>query len=341
VAYLVGVDSGGTHTNIRIHRPDGTHKMVPEIDRSLTSNRPDEELRSILDEIFTAVSVHTLGERAFVWVSAAGYANSTREQLVKLLQASMPHTGGRIGICNDAVTLLLAHQEETIIVVAGTGSAAMAKSTTGNVVTRGGDEWVAADYGSAFWIGLSGIRAAYQAIEGGADTALKRCLTEHYRPLKSQDTRNTPLVVREIVRRLAALGTDTKPVIASFAREVTRQAELGDDVAQTIVRQAVDELAAIAARVYRELAEQARPRAVTPHFLLSGSVASRSPFYAETFRASLNQFLFDVRQSSDHAVDLTVQLNGTLEAVELARRLAADESIAELDEYHSYSILDQ
>ncbi len=339
--YLAGVDSGGTHTNIRILTSEGHQVAVHEIDRSLTSNRTDEELKSIFSEIFAEIRTNTLGQDEFVWISAAGYANSTRERFVNLLQSSVDRSGGRIGMGNDGVTLLLGHDEETVIVIAGTGSVAMAKAASGTVITRGGDEWVAADFGSAFWIGLKGIRAAYQDVEGGRATSLRRRLTEHYLPLNDRrSAADAPVIVRAIVRDLAGQGTDTKPRIASFARQVTGQAELGDEVAQTIVRQAAEELAAMAARVYRELAEQARPRVVPPHFLLNGSVAAMSQFYAETFRASLNQFLFDVRQDPDRPVDLAIQLNGTLEALELARRLAENREIPVLDGAHSYSSID-
>jgi N-acetylglucosamine kinase-like BadF-type ATPase len=339
--YIAGVDSGGTHTNIRVLTSEGNQVAVRETDNSLTSNRSDEELASIFQEIFTEIRTDTFGHDTFVWISAAGYANSTRERFVGLLQSSVDRSGSRIGMCNDGVTLLLGNDDETVIVIAGTGSVAMGRAASGKMITRGGDEWVAADFGSAFWIGLNGIRAAYQDVEGGRETALRRCLAEHYRPLNARHSAaDAAVIVRAIVRDLAGQGTDTKPRIASFARQVTRQAELGDEVAQTIVRQAAEELAAMATRVYRELAEHARPRVVPPHFLLNGSVASMSRFYAETFRASLNQFLFDVRQAPDQTVDLTIQLNGTSQALELARRLAANEAIRHLDDAHSYSIID-
>jgi N-acetylglucosamine kinase-like BadF-type ATPase len=238
---------------------------------------------------------------------------------------------------NDGVGLLLAHESELVAVIAGTGSVAMARNSVGEVITRGGDEWVVADYGSAFWLGLEGIRAAYRALEGGPDTALLNCLLQHFSPLKDDD-RDARVVVREIARRLASLGTDTKPTIASFAAQVTREAELGDVEAQKIVRRAVDDLAGAAARVYRELAAQVEGRVVAPRFLLIGSVGYRSPFYFEAFRASLAQFLFDVRESLGRSIDLECQLNGLPEALTLAQRLAEDKNIPVLDSEHPFSV---
>jgi N-acetylglucosamine kinase-like BadF-type ATPase len=242
-----------------------------------------------------------------------------------LLSAAIAQLNVRVGISNNGVGLLLAHDSELVSIIAGTGSAAMARNPAGGVITRGGDEWVVSDHGSAFWLGLCGIRAAYNALEGGPETAMLNCLVEHFSPLKDDDaTHGTRDVVRQIARQLASLGTDTKPRIASFAPEVTRQAELGDDEAQKIVRQAVDELAAAAARVYRELAAQPEERVVAPRFLLSGSIGYRSRFYFEAFRASLDQFLFDVRESSGRQIQLDCQPNGLSEALTLARYLAEE-----------------
>jgi N-acetylglucosamine kinase-like BadF-type ATPase len=213
----------------------------------------------------------------------------------------------------------------------------MARNTAGNVITRGGDGWVVADYGSAFWLGLDGIRAGYRALEGGPDTALLNCLLGHFSPPLRSDERDPQVVVREFARDLASLGTDTKPKIAAFAPQVTRQAELGDDEAQKIVRHAVDDLAGATARVYRALAAQVEGRAVTPRVLLAGSVAYRSRFYLEAFRASLAQFLFDVSERVG-SVELECQLNGLQEALTLARNLAEDKEIPVLGSQHPFSI---
>jgi glucosamine kinase len=339
MALLVGVDSGGTHTNIQVLTPDGTKKTLAEIDSSLSSNRSSDELRAVSAEIFSAIQGHTMGDPACIWINAAGYSAASKDRLEDLLAAAIEDRNMHMGISNDGVSLLLAHDSELVAIIAGTGSVAMARNSVGEVITRGGDEWVVADYGSAFWLGLNGIRAAYRALEGGPETALLNSLLEHFKPLRDNDAkRDARVVVREIARTLASRGTHTKPTIASFAPAVTRQAELGDDEAQKIVRQAVDDLAGAAARVYRELAAQAEGRLVAPRFLLSGSVGYRSPFYLEVFRASLDQFLFDARESTGRAIELGCQLNGLSEALTLAGYLAEGKTIPKLDDEHPFCI---
>ena len=243
-------------------------------------------------------------------------------------------------ICNDAVGLLLAHESEVVMIVAGTGSVAEARIPSGAVIRRGGDESVVSDSGSAFWLGLRGIRAAYMAAEGGPDTALAQCLVEQFSPFQGGGVeRDIHEAVQDIGRNLAGVGTGTKAAIGSFAPQVTRQAELGDEEAQKIVRDEAQELAGSAARVYRALAQQAEGRVVIPRFLISGSVAYRSPFYFEAFKSSLDQFLFDVREALGRALEVTQQLNGLEEALILAQRLADQKDFPDLDQHHSFSIV--
>lgn len=314
-------------------------KKVAEIHKSLTSNRSNAELQEVCREIFSTIQGYTLGDSACVWINAAGYSAPSRHRIEGPLAVAIADLNIRVGISNDGVGLVLAHESELVVVIAGTGSVAMARNPTGQVITRGGDEWVVADYGSAFWLGLNGIRAAYHALEGGPDTALLNCLIERFSPFRDDDAkRDARIVVREIARTLASLGTDTKPTIASFAPQVTREAELGDDEAQKIVKRAVDELAGAAARVYRELATQAEGRVVAPRFLLSGSLGYGSPFYFEVFRASLDQFLFDVRESTGRQIELRRQLNGLSETLALARCLAEDKNPPMLDDQHPFYI---
>jgi N-acetylglucosamine kinase-like BadF-type ATPase len=334
--YLVGVDSGGTHTNILMLRPDGT-KMAGEIDGSLSSNRSDAELSKACKEIFSWIGIRTAGSSACVWINAAGYSAASSHRLERPISAAIPQMNVRVGISNDGVALLLAHEPELVAVIAGTGSVAMARNAADGVITRGGDEWVVADYGSAFWLGLDGIRAGYRALEGGPETALLNCLLAHFSPPLRNDERDPQVVVREFARDLASLGTATKPKIATFAPQVTRQAELGDDEAQKIVRHAVHDLAGATARVYRALAAQVEGRAVTPRVLLVGSVGYRSRFYLEAFRASLTQILFDVSEKVG-PVELDCQLNGLQEALTLAGNLAEGKDIPVLGSQHPFSI---
>jgi N-acetylglucosamine kinase-like BadF-type ATPase len=274
---------------------------------------------------------------AAMWITAAGYAAASRERFEKLMSAPASEFPGPVGIANDAVSIVMASPDEVVAVIAGTGSVAMARLASGTVLVRGGDEWVLADFGSAFWLGLLGLRAGYHAMEDGPETALEGAMKRRFYPLhKGRSQREA---ISSVARDLAGLGTDTKPMIASFAPEVTRQAELGDEVAQTLVRSAAEELASAAARVYRELATQAHPRLVPLRFLLSGSVGYSSPFYKEAFSTALDQFLFRFRESVG-AISLDCQRNGLAQACRLAARLAKGQPMPALDGQYPWSVFE-
>lgn len=339
MTYVVGIDSGGTHSNIRLLSPDGEQKTIPEFDKSLSSNRSDDELSELLNKIVAAINSHTQGAPTAIWINSAGYSAVSRQRLTGLIEEAIKGLSIRVGICNDAVGLLLARESEIVTIVAGTGSVAEARTPSGSVIRRGGDEWVVSDSGSAFWLGLKGVRAAYVAVEGGPDTALAKSLVEQFAPFPGGAERDIREAIQDIGRRLASVGTGTKAAIASFAPQVTRQAELGDEEAQQIVRHEAQDLAGAAARVYRALAAEAEQRVVIPRFLISGSVAYRSPFYFEAFKASLDQFLFDIREALDRPLEVTQQLNGLEEALILAQRIANQEDIPLLDDQHLFSVI--
>lgn len=92
-------------------------------------------------------------------------------------------------------------------------------------------------------------------------------------------------------------------------------------------------------RVYRELAASVEGRIVPPCFLISGSVACRSPFYLEAFKVALARFLYDVRESTDQQIEVLSQLNGLDEAVRLADKLASGSFIPTLDAYQPFFVL--
>jgi hypothetical protein len=71
---------------------------------------------------------------------------------------------------------------------------------------------------------------------------------------------------------------------------------------------------------------------------MSGGIGYRSRFYLEAFRASLGQFLFDVRESTGRQIELECQLNGLAEDVTLAGYLAREKDVPTLDDQHPFFV---
>ncbi|GAB4565964.1 MAG: BadF/BadG/BcrA/BcrD ATPase family protein [Anaerolineae bacterium] len=127
-----------------------------------------------------------------------------------------------------------------VALVAATGATAWAvRRDTGEEIALGGWGSLLGDEGSAYAIGLAGLRAAARAWEGReANTTLVEAVAEHF---------DVPLSdFKQALIRLAYRKPLTRAEIASFAPRVTHAASEGDPVAQAIVEEAVEDLARLA-----------------------------------------------------------------------------------------------
>lgn len=341
MTYLVAVDSGGTRTNVRIVLPDGEPIDLPELSTVIDPTRAISSMEETLKNVFNAVEAHLGGSPRSVWISAAGYASSTKDIIERCLDKYLVFPG-HLGIANDGVSLILARDKYTVVAIVGTGSVVMARSSEYQVLQLGGAGWVATDYGSGFWIGLEGIRAAYRALEGGPPTSLRSRLVDHYRPLAAQSEMADLLTIPMLVRQLNGLGHDLKKQIASFATVVCDVAQRSDAEAQRIVRGAAEEVADLVARMYRALVGPTQSKGwIVPKVLLCGSVANLSPFFRRAFQNRLDLNLSDVIQDLKvAAVQVDRVFSGVDDSIELARRLAENRvsDFPQLDQLHPVKI---
>jgi N-acetylglucosamine kinase-like BadF-type ATPase len=140
---------------------------------------------------------------------------------------------GTLVISRDIVPLLAAHPlcGRGVAVVCGTGSGFLAGDGQRPPVSVGGCEYLGSDEGSAFDIGLAGLRAAVRGADGrGPDTLLTTELP-------------TGGTVAELARTLAAQPFP-KAAVAALAPVVCRCWLEGDAVADDIIDEALDELVA-------------------------------------------------------------------------------------------------
>jgi len=128
-----------------------------------------------------------------------------------------------------------------VVVIAGTGSSAMAV-VDGSIVARAGG-WgpLLGDGGGAYWIGLEALRAVVKAVDGsGGETALSEAVSRAF-ALPSFD--DLVCVVKE----------QRREQIASLSRIVYESARAGDAVAEGILSRAGHELGTIAGTVAKGL----------------------------------------------------------------------------------------
>jgi N-acetylglucosamine kinase-like BadF-type ATPase len=328
---FIGVDSGGTRTNIRLelrpHEGEPTREEGFEVSDSLSGALPNDSIPVVLRKIFAKLEAECgsledeHGLPAYVWISAAGYTPWTRERYVAAVHEVAAPILKRsircIGVANDAVSLLLGSDADAVI-IAGTGSNVIVQGKDGKLHQFGGHEWVACDYGSGFWIGLRGIRQAYRAHEDRRETVLLQRFRDHYQ-VDSDDQHE---LVR-VLRRLAVGDKDMKRDIARFAHEVCSAAvrERGDTPARKLVKEEAEDLADVTVGGLRRCFDPDE-RATGLRLLECGSLFGND-FYCSSFECRVEEHWgFGGKPQGDLAWERVT--TGVKPAMRLARSLATD-----------------
>lgn len=250
----VGIDSGGTRTNVTVivEGPDGEKSATYESGDSLSGSISPSAMSGTLRRMLAPLPrrLEDLGASRsdiYLWISAAGYTEWTRNDLIRAMEDALPALGQvrMMGCANDGISALLGSRADGIV-VAGTGSTAIIRSKGGDLVQAGGHEWVACDDGSGFWIGLHAIRAAYKDFAGGIDSVL----LQRFRQVYGIRTDDGAAFIAKL-RDLAIADANMKKEIARFAASVCDAAVRGDPSAQDIVKQHSEDLADVSASLVR------------------------------------------------------------------------------------------
>lgn len=119
--------------------------------------------------------------------------------------------------------------ESGVMVVAGTGSVAVARTGDGALLRVGGWGYLIGDEGSGHMIGASGLRALAHAFDGGPETAL----VDHFASEHHLTT----------VEEIFHVVYEQKTPLQRFAPIVIQAAERGDNAALAIVEEQARQLA--------------------------------------------------------------------------------------------------
>jgi N-acetylglucosamine kinase-like BadF-type ATPase len=326
---FVGVDSGGTRTNVQIVEWEGepapptesSYEVSDTLSGALREDLIPATLRSILAPLeMRANEVASDSLPVYVWISAAGFTEWTRERYVLALNELTPHLFDErvkcVGVANDAVSLLLGLRADGIV-IAGTGSNVIVRDSSGALYQSGGHEWVACDYGSGFWIGLRAIRSAYRDLEDGVLSVLLQRMRELYGVRPGDDR---ALISK--LRDLAVGDENLKKEVARFAAAVCHAGECGDKAAQNIVKSEAEDLADVTARALR----RTLPREQLEdgiRMVQCGSLIAKNPFYRTSFEAQLEMRLLSGSEQAPR-FDWQRVITGVDSAVHLAKDLLVD-----------------
>ncbi len=307
---LLGVDAGGTRTRAFLASGDG---------RGLGEGNGPSGLLDPADPSTSAAAIERAcgeaAERARVKLPVdalwAGVAGAGREEARVALERALERLGlaGTVHVGTDVEAAfhdVFGVDRPGILLVAGTGSIAMARGPDGSVARCGGWGTLLGDEGSGYRIALDGLRAVCRADDGrDRPTILTRLL------LGATGVLGPSGLVPWMSRA-------DKGEVAGLAPLVIRSAEAEDPVAVRILDDAVTELirqAEVAAfRVgYRPPFEVA---------LTGGLVAPGGPL-RERLTEALGRHGFGVRPEAVHPARGAAGLAGLLEVPPLSQGGAA------------------
>lgn len=244
--YLVALEGGGTRSQAAVMDGAGRILYVSEsgsvnINFVSLAEAQQAALRAVTDVLAAA---QIPGEAVDWFASALVGSRFGAEVFGSLLpRASYQYYGeGDVVFARAGV-----YPPHGVAVVGATGATAWAvRADDGRNLVFGGWGALLGDEGSAYAMGLAGLRAAVRAFEGREQTTgLVGAICQHF---------NIPLeTFRQDLVCLAYQKPLTRPEIAGLAVEVTRLAAAGDALAGQIVQATAGDLAELVIHAARAL----------------------------------------------------------------------------------------
>ena len=244
--FAIGIDAGGSRTTAVLVAADG--REMRRADGPSGAMRPGEAARAAGTIVEVArrttfgTSVTLPVSRAVVGVAGAGRALE-RDELAAELRT---HAGlaREVRVMGDVELALHAAfgASAGIVIAAGTGSAAYARTPDGALHRAGGYGWQLGDGGGGYWLGRRALAlAAREHDKPGEVTALG-----------SRVMRALGLGSFDDLVRWATTATPAQ--VAALAPEVLRAASAGDAASRDAVREAALELSYLVAALARRFA---------------------------------------------------------------------------------------
>jgi len=304
---LLGIDGGGTATRAVLADADG---KVLGRGAAGPGNPKSAGLEQALSEVRQAVDAAFLGFGGKPETAAAiclALAGAGRPEDRPPIESWVIHEriAERAAVVPDALAVLAAASPDVVGVslIAGTGSMAYARNTTGEESRAGGWGPLFGDEGSGYLLALAGLRAAAQAADGrGPSTSLLPAFLDRLK----------------ITEPPALVTTLYSPIwdrrrIAELASVVTAAADAKDDVAAGLVQNAVDELTKTVVAAASRLTWQSPPCVA----MTGGLVANA---------AHLQLRLKESLAATGRFSGASLVLEPAIGSVEIARRVANDET---------------
>jgi N-acetylglucosamine kinase-like BadF-type ATPase len=276
MAYFLGFDGGGTKTECSLARDEmivarassGTIKLM---------RTSSEQAEKNLDELLQSIVAQTCLDLQTISCTCVGIAGNSIPRIGEFVRQSLhARIGGQVLLAGDQEIALDAafHGGAGVMVIAGTGSNLIARSTSGKLIYIGGWGPAVADEGSGNWIGKQAVRSIFEAFDYGEKTLL------HAKVLSAW---NLPEEMGALIDRA---NESPGPDFSRLTPIVVECARMGDSYASRILQRAGEDLGRYAALAIRRSLDLGQG---------SGAASERSEFPEVAFSGSVLRCIPEVR----------------------------------------------
>lgn len=249
IRYYLGIDGGGTKTEFVLADQSGTVLRQKRLGASNPNDIGIKAAIDVLDEGILEICDGLSKREISVFAGIAG--GTTGDHPDRIADALARHRFGKAANGSDAQNAVAASlgKKNGVTVIMGTGAIAFAQSE-GSLYRVGGFGYLFGDGGSGFAIGRDGILAALKDEAGYGERTLLTQL------VKEKCGGNS------ILERLSDFYKEGKRTVASYAPLVFEALDAGDDIAERIVRENMEEIAELIRAAARHLDDKNGIRAV-------------------------------------------------------------------------------
>lgn len=281
----LGVDGGASNITVAIVNKSGqvAYQQTTAASANLHAVGLDQAIDSIESAIQQAIEdisvpAPVVFEHSYFGLSGCNFP-SDRKQLESAIRYSPLNTmlGKGFTVVNDNRIALRSGLEDSvgIALIAGTGSNCLGRASDGREVQSGGWDYILADEGAGYDIGLRTLKTVTRTLDGRAEsTRLSKEIMTHLQVTNLEQ-------LHEVVYR----KYQTKSAIASLSQIVSEVAETGDHQAQAILNHSANELIKMVDAVMTALEWRDTPISV----VLVGSAIQRGSYLRRRFEAEVRR----------------------------------------------------
>ncbi len=280
-SYIVTVDTGGSKTQITLFDKDGNHLSEARCKGIGVTRESDAETELLTEALNSLMNNRNFEDVSMVIINVGG---TNTEQIKSVLSPYFPNAQIEAyressGVIMSAICDL---GKADVLLMAGTGSIALAKGEKGNIITDG---WCPniGDFGSGYWIGIEAISRSLLSLEKSEPlSSLAKTITGRNAPFSAMKNASVQMAMRDEVR--SHFMPIKRSAVAKLTRVVADCARCGDEMALGIFRDAGYELAKTVIRAMNIAGCKE-----TSTILVSGGLTACSDLWKNSFDETLKK----------------------------------------------------